>query len=80
MTPKDANIEKWRVNGALVSYENAILYAAARARILHSRVLRDHLDRLLDPDRSDDADHLNWLCSASIPEIAKRIDFIKNNL
>ena len=64
--------EKWRVNGAMVSYENAMLYAAARARILQSRVLRDHLDSLLDPDRSDDVDHLNWLRSAPIPEIAKR--------
>lgn len=64
--------EKWRVNGAMVSYENAMLYAAARARILQSRVLRDHLDSLLDPDRSDDVDHLNWLRSAPVPEITKR--------
>jgi len=64
--------EKWRVNGAMVSYENAMLYATARARILGSRVLRDHLGSLLDPERSDDAAHLNWLCSAPVPEIAKQ--------
>jgi hypothetical protein len=66
-----ADTDKWRVNGAMVSYENAMLYATARGRILGSRVLRDHLDDLLDPGRSDDADHLKWLCTAAIPEIAK---------
>lgn len=62
--------DMWRVHpGGMVHFENAALYAEAKHRVLHSRVMREHLDIILSDGYADDAEHLRWVVKGKVKEI-----------
>lgn len=65
--------DQWRVGDqkTYVPYELAPLYAQARHRVLHSRVLRDHHDVLLCGLHAAEPGHLHWVCVAKAADIAR---------
>ena len=63
-------VDAWLVRGAPVKWELADLYADARCRVLASRRLAKYYDIIMSDGYADSRDHLEWVKSAKVGEIA----------
>lgn len=62
--------DMWRVfPGGFIRFKNAVMYANAKHRVLHSRRLRDYLDIILGDGYADDVKHLQWVAKGKAAEI-----------
>lgn len=73
-SPKDG----WRVGKSVVPWDLALLYSDARLRCLRSPTLSQYLDIIMDDAWADDAEHLRWVNTATVEEIATWAKEIKD--